>query len=170
MRKFTKRSAAIATAAAVVIGGAGAAYAWTIGSGTGSANAKAATTQNLVIAPAATVDDELYPGHSSSLTLSVSNKNKYVVKVDKVTIGAITDLPAGCSAGDFTIDSGTGTPTVFTFTAKDVAAGDGTNAGAATSITVPNAVTMKDTAAQECVNAAFKVAVDGVHAFVGTAN
>jgi hypothetical protein len=94
MRKFTKRSAAIATAAVVAVGGAGAAYAaWFLG-GSGAGAATASTAQNLTIkdvndpgnADDVTVTPAFFPGSTNNVGFTVENPNPFPVKITTITL------------------------------------------------------------------------------------
>jgi hypothetical protein len=98
MRKITKRSAAIATAAVLGVGGAGGAAAWAAGwfKGHGSVTANTASIHDLQ----ATVNlaDKLYPGKTTSASASVTNTNDYPVKLTGLANPVLTQTGgAGCT-------------------------------------------------------------------------
>ena len=86
MRKITKRSAAIATAAVLGVGGAGGAAAWAAGWFSGDGTTTAATEKALPISATITVKDALYPGATSAAGVTATNPNKYAVKVTGFTV------------------------------------------------------------------------------------
>ncbi|MDP1818445.1 MAG: hypothetical protein Q8K58_00950 [Acidimicrobiales bacterium] len=77
--------------------------AWT-SSGSGTAVAKSTTSIDSVIAPGTSAAD-LYPGATSSVTVTVSNPNPYPVMVHSVTAGSSTLVNVSCTAGTVTSDS-----------------------------------------------------------------
>jgi hypothetical protein len=98
MRKITKRSAAIATAAVLGVGGAGGAAAWAAGwfKGHGSVTATTASIQDLQATVLLT--DKLYPGKSTSASASVMNTNEYPVKLTGLTNPVLTQTGgSGCT-------------------------------------------------------------------------
>jgi hypothetical protein len=98
MRKITKRSAAIATAAVLGVGGAGGAAAWAAGwfKGHGSVTATTATVQDLEAR--ATLAGNLYPGKTVNADASVKNTNEYPVKLTGLTNPKLTQTGGtGCT-------------------------------------------------------------------------
>jgi hypothetical protein len=101
MKKFTKRTAAVA----VLMGGlmaATVAYAAWTASGSGSGYAKASSAQALsTVSAAADTTAQLYPGGSGDVKIRIVNPNPYNVTVTDITgNGAIvtTDNTAACDA------------------------------------------------------------------------
>ena len=76
--------------------------AWT-STGSGFADAKSTTSVNSVIAPGTDVAD-LYPGSTSSVTVTVSNPNAYPVTVDSISAGSSAVVNTTCVAGTVTTD------------------------------------------------------------------
>ena len=77
--------------------------AWT-SSGSGSATAKSTTSIDSVIAPGSSSPD-LYPGATSSVTVTVSNPNPYPVVVNSISAGSSALVNTSCSAGTVTSDA-----------------------------------------------------------------
>ena len=110
MRKISKRSAVALGAAGVVLV-AGVAYAaWSSnGAGTGSVTAK--TAVDSVIQPNSGTG--LYPGSDTTFTVTIDNKNDYVVKVDSISGGSSTAIPdTNCAADTVTSDASTAPGTI----------------------------------------------------------
>src|SRR5207248_8885440 len=78
MRKISKRSAVVLGAAGVVLV-AGVAYAAWTSTGAGSGSVTAKTAVDSVIQPNSGTG--LYPGSDTTFTVTIDNKNDYVVKV-----------------------------------------------------------------------------------------
>jgi hypothetical protein len=117
MRKITKRSAIIATAAVVAIGGGAAAWAagWNIGgTGTGDASAASITPLTAAIDLGSTT---VYPGLVVNVTGKVNNPNDFPVQVTDANV-----VPTGVvvTGGTAPSDAGAcqnsllGTPAVLT--------------------------------------------------------
>ena len=80
MRKITKRSAIIASAAVVVVGGAGAAFAaWSLNSSE-TVTSTAESASPLVVS-GQTLVGTLYPGSINGVQFNAHNPNKFPVKV-----------------------------------------------------------------------------------------
>jgi hypothetical protein len=97
MGKNTKRSAIVAGVATVLIGGAAAAWAvngWTVG---GSGTADADASKIIPLTATASLGDKIYPGKQTTITMKVTNKNDFAVK-----------LTGGISPNAFTVS---GAPT-----------------------------------------------------------
>ena len=107
MRKITKRSAAVITAAVVAVGGGSAAWAyWTFG-GTGNAAVASATASQLRVR-ALTVEGPLVPGLRADVTFTVDNFNKFPVVITGISYGNKASSPNGNCAGQ--IEQVTGAP------------------------------------------------------------
>jgi hypothetical protein len=146
MRKFTKRSAALVTAAVVAVSG-GAAWAingWDIG-GTGEANGQASEIKPLTASTAFT--DKLFPGAKSPLVTNMTNPNDFPVQLTgqiQVTNATVTPTDDSCKAA--LLQAGTFT-TAFPGT-PEIAAGQ--------TKSVPGEVTIGDIP-QSCANKAVKI-------------
>jgi hypothetical protein len=97
MRKITKRSAAVITAAVVAVGGGSAAWAyWTFG-GTGNAAVAAGTAVRLNVHDLV-VEGPLVPGMRADVTFTVDNSNKFPVVITGISYGNRASSPlAGCA-------------------------------------------------------------------------
>ena len=126
--------------------------AWsTTGSGNGYAKAGTASALTIGDASAATVGD-LYPGGSGAVKLKVTNPNPFAVRITTVakqTGGVITsDKGAACNAS-----------TGVTFTDQTGLALD-LAAGATTTFSLANAVSMSNASDNSCQGAIFTIPVD----------
>jgi len=126
--------------------------AWsTTGSGNGYAKAGTASALTIGDASAATVGD-LYPGGSGAVKLKVTNPNPFAVRITTVakqTGGVITsDKGAACNAS-----------TGVTFTDQTGLALD-LAAGATTTFSLANAVSMSNASDNTCQGAIFTIPVD----------
>ena len=126
--------------------------AWsTTGSGNGYAKAGTASALTIGDASAATVGD-LYPGGSVAVKLKVTNPNPFAVRITTVakqTGGVITsDKGAACNAS-----------TGVTFTDQTGLALD-LAAGATTTFSLANAVSMSNASDNTCQGAIFTIPVD----------
>ena len=126
--------------------------AWsTTGSGNGYAKAGTASALTIGDASAATVGD-LYPGGSGAVKLKVTNPNPFAVRITSVakqTGGVITsDKGAACNAS-----------TGVTFTDQTGLALD-LAAGATTTFSLANAVSMSNASDNTCQGAIFTIPVD----------
>lgn len=79
--------------------------AWT-SNGTGTGQARSTTSVDSVIAPGTNAAD-LYPGSTSSVTVTVSNPNGYPVMVNSISGGSSNLVNATCVAGSVTTDART---------------------------------------------------------------
>jgi hypothetical protein len=125
--------------------------AWvTNGSGPGYAKAQTASSLTLSDASAATTAD-LYPGATGSVKLKVTNLNPFPVRITSVAkqAAAITsDKGAACDASTgVTFSDQTGL-------ALDVAA------GATTTLTLANAISMSNASDNSCQGAVFTIPVN----------
>jgi hypothetical protein len=95
MRKITKRSAAIITAAVVAVGGAGAAWAvWGV-SGVGNATASAGSVEPLGVGEVITLNPTaFFPGSQHSVTFTVTNPNPFPVEITGISI---SDIDSGAA-------------------------------------------------------------------------
>jgi hypothetical protein len=103
MKRFAKRQWILVAVGAVVAAlAAFGAYAFWTASGTGSGNATVGTDSGVTIVVTDT-GAALYPGGSATITFHVQNdSSSSAVTVGKVVQdGAVTGLPGGCSAADF---------------------------------------------------------------------
>ncbi|WP_189328544.1 hypothetical protein [Actinoplanes ianthinogenes] len=150
---MTKRSAtAVAAAAAVAVIGAGTAYAaWTL-SGNGDASATAGKVVPLDVSGVAPAD--LVPGGKSALNVTVTNKNKFAVKITKITIGAISTKAKDCPSTSV-VATGAAIPANLVV----LAAG---NSPTTATVAYPDALQMSADAPNACQSAKyeFTVAVD----------
>jgi hypothetical protein len=77
--------------------------AWT-STGSGTGEARSTTSINSVIAPGTDAPD-LYPGSTSSVTVTVSNPNAYPVTVTSISAGSSALVNGTCTAGTVTSDA-----------------------------------------------------------------
>jgi hypothetical protein len=149
-KKLSRRAAALV--AVIVVGGVAAGIgiaAWNI-TGTGSGYAKATTASTLTLGDAsASTSADLYPGATGTVKLSVTNPNAFRIQITAVTrTGAITsDKGANCtgSTGVTFADPSGLTHNVY--------------AGATTTVTLANAVTMSNLSHNDCQGAVFTIPV-----------
>jgi hypothetical protein len=98
MRRFTKRSTAIAVSTVVTIGAAGAAWAaWSL-SGSGSTRAKAGSVVALDVASAGLPPGGLTPGNPTAILLRVENRNRFPVRITRIELSELRSTKAGCDA------------------------------------------------------------------------
>jgi hypothetical protein len=164
MRKFTKRSAAIATAAVVAVGGAGAAYAAWLLSGSGAGAATASTAQGLTIkdlngntlADDVSVSPAFFPGSTNDVGFTVENPNPFPVRITGIvlTVGASTNEP-NCVAGNVTVNSSAALPIASSLVVPaKVGAVNGSSA-----ISYAGALSMIENAHDDCQGATFPISV-----------
>ena len=104
MRKLMRKRILVTVSTIAVLAFAGIAVAYFTSTGTGSGTASVGTDAGVTIDPV-TISDTLYPGGSSSVEFTVNNTSTdTAAKVGKVVVDspAITGLPVGCEAADFT--------------------------------------------------------------------
>lgn len=94
-----KRTAVIAAVAVVAVGGGIAYAAWT-STGSGSGKVGSATSVSSTITP---VDGAggLFPGATTSFSVTINNPNGYPVKVTSISTGSSAEV-GGCAAGTVT--------------------------------------------------------------------
>ena len=126
--------------------------AWSTG-GSGNAYARAASASQLTIGDAsASTSADLYPGANGSVKLKVTNPNSFPVRVTAVakqSSGSISsDKGAACNAS-----------TGVTFSDQSGLTLD-LGAGATSTFTLPNAVSMSNASDNSCQGAVFTIPVD----------
>jgi hypothetical protein len=158
MRKITKRSAAVAGAIVIAIGGGTAAFAYASGwfNGTGNLTATSATVQP--VTATITAVGNVWPNHAAAASVSIGNFNQYPVTAKAVD----TASPPVVTVFDNAAAANNNTPsTACAASDADIVLGavvETTLAGGATkNVTFPNFVTMADTAHQNCAGKVFKV-------------
>lgn len=111
MRKFSKKTVAVAGTAAVVVAAAGVAYAYyatsIVGTGTGTATPAANAAQALTFASSAI--SGLVPGGSAAnTTVTFTNPNPYAVSYPArvVSVSSVSG-PTGCATNAVALLSGT---------------------------------------------------------------
>jgi hypothetical protein len=106
MRKITKRSIAITTAAVVAVGGGAAAWAaWSVSSSaTASAQAGSAVPVQIVNA---VLTGPLIPGPGTGVRFRVENTNPFAVNVSAATLTQFATTKSGCGSGNFQAGEGT---------------------------------------------------------------
>lgn len=121
-RLLKSRRAKVVAVAVAALAIAASAFAYWTSQGTGTGNATVGTSASLTITNV-TIANTLVPGGSSAVTYSVNNAGSSKAKFTDVVADtpAITGLPAGCDAADFTF-----TPNA-TASGTELAAGDSTN-------------------------------------------
>lgn len=129
--------------------------AW-VTNGSGPGYAKAQTASNLTLSDAsASTTADLYPGATGSVKLKVTNPNPFPVRITSVAkqASAITsDKGAACDASTgVTFSDQTGL-------ALDVAA------GATTTLTLANAISMSNASDNSCQGAVFTIPVNATGA------
>ena len=102
MRKITKRSATVAAAVVIAVGGGTAAFAYASGWFQGGGNASAYSSTILPVTATITIPDaaHLYPGASIPLSGAVNNPNDYKVKVTSVSITGVSAIKNGATNTD----------------------------------------------------------------------
>jgi hypothetical protein len=83
---------------------AGVAFAAWTSSGSGSGQAGSTTSLDSVITPG-TNSPDLYPGSTSSVTVTVNNPNAYAVVVTSISAGSSNLVNGTCAAGTVTSDA-----------------------------------------------------------------
>jgi hypothetical protein len=138
-RRFNKKTAAITVVAVLAVSAAAFGYWTTTGGGTGTGSVGSATARTVT----GTIDDSLYPGSHSSVTLTADKDANTTYRIGNitgtVTVGNAYDAstnPAGCKASDFTFTSPAGDQTVV--------AGLGPQTLTAGSISMSNSVLNQD--------------------------
>lgn len=156
MRKNSKKTAAVAATAIVLLSGAGVAYAfWSAGgSGTGTAT----TSTNVPITAVQTsVISGLQPGGAAqTLSGNFTNGNTSPVYVSSVTasISSVTvngEVAVGCDASDYTIANAAMT------VGTEVPAGTAKGAWTGATITFNNKATNQDACKGATVNLAYAI-------------
>jgi hypothetical protein len=94
MRKYTKRSAAAIAAAVVAVSGGAAWAVWSL-TGEGSATAAAGTVAKLSVSGLSTTP--LVPGGLTDVNLTVTNTNKFPVKIKTIVFSGFSSDKAGCA-------------------------------------------------------------------------
>jgi hypothetical protein len=154
MRKITKRTLAISTAAAIAIGGGAAAWAWSLG-GAGDTTAHAESAQDLTITGVSV--SGLAPGLSVPVNFTAGNKNKYKVRISGATFSNLTvdSAHSGCAPDT---DVVLNTADMANATGTIIGAGDGTNTYDQ-NVSIPHAISMSQNASDACKDATFTVHV-----------
>jgi hypothetical protein len=153
MRKITKRSAVIVTAAVVAVGGAGAAFAaWSLNSSkdasTVAGKATPLNVTNLQIA------GTLVPGTPVSVKFDAANPNSFPVAVSNITFSDIrTSNPSACPANNLVPNPDATLPTGMSFGASG-------SETASKNITYANALQLKADPDDACQNATFAFKVN----------
>lgn len=149
-RTSARRTVVVALFLLALIGGGIATAAWLV-SGTGAVTSQAASAVNLTVS-AGTPTASLYPGASGGVVANVTNPNPFPVRVTSASFGAVTVSPLSgrvCAAGSIT----TSGPVTLASPVLLPA-----NSGA-TTVTIPNAVTMSSNADDGCQGATFSIQV-----------
>lgn len=156
MRKFTKKTVAVAAATAFVLSGAGAAYAYWTAGGSGTGSAATGTNAALTVVQTSTVT-AMAPGDSAqSLNGTFLNPNTGPVYVGTVTasIASVTKDPGAvagtCDATDYTLANA-----AMTINAEALANDTSTWSGA--TIKFNNKATNQDQCKLATVNLAYTV-------------
>lgn len=156
MRKFTRKTVAVAATAAILLSGAGVAFAfWTAG-GTGTGTASAGTTTPITAVQTSVVTD-LQPGGSpQTLSGNFNNGNASPVQVATVTASIASvfidgAVAVGCDASDFTLAG-----TVMAVGAE-VPAGDAQGAWTGATIQFNNKLTNQDACKGATVNLSYAI-------------
>jgi hypothetical protein len=105
MRKYSKRTIAVVTAAVVLLGSAGAAYAYWSATGTGSGTGTTGTTLAVNAVQSTTVTNLAPGGAAQAISGTFNNLNSAPTYVNTLTV-AITSVTGGagsCSATDYTL-------------------------------------------------------------------
>jgi hypothetical protein len=140
MRKITKRSLAITTAAVVAVGGGAAAWAaWSV-SNHATASVKSGSATPVQIVNAA-LTGPLIPGPGTGVQFRINNPNPFPIRVTAATLtGFNTDKP-GCDDDNFVAGTGAFTPI------ETIGANGGTN------VVWANAIKLKNSPHTDCQNA-----------------
>lgn len=103
MRRFTKKTVAVATGIVVLVMAAGVAYAYWTNTGSGTGEATTGTNESLVINQTSTITG-LAPGAPAQvLSGTFDNPNTSPVYVTAVTATVTGTDQAGCDASNYTI-------------------------------------------------------------------
>ena len=113
MRKITKRSAAVITAAVVAVGGAGAAWAaWSLNSAV-DASSTAGSAAPLSVTGVQVVGT-LLPGSTNAVSFTAKNPNNFPVKITGISYGNVTatngNSGAACSPSNLQSIAGAALP------------------------------------------------------------
>lgn len=103
MRKISRKTVVVLGVTGAVLAGGIAYAAWT-SSGSGSGSVQSSTAVNSTISPANS-GTALYPGASTTFTVTVNNPNSYPVTVDSISAGSSTVVNTNCVAGSVTSDA-----------------------------------------------------------------
>lgn len=130
MRKISKKAIVVLGVTGAVIAGGVAYAAWT-SSGSGSGAVHSSTAVNSTVSPADS-GTALYPGGTTTFTVTVNNPNSYPVTVDSISAGGSALVNTSCAAGSVYSDALTpgGTPipgggsAAYTLTAHMIANAD----------------------------------------------
>jgi hypothetical protein len=163
MRKFTKRSAAIATAAVVAVGGAGAAYAAWLLNGGGTGAAAAGNAQGLILRDInnpgpgddVTVSPAFFPGSTNNVAFTVENPNPFPVRITSIVLTVGDSNKRTCPTGNVAVNSGAPLPAGPDLL---IPAKSG-NVNGAAAINYVGALSMSEDAADGCQGASFPITV-----------
>jgi hypothetical protein len=157
MRKITKRSAIIATAAVVAVGGAGAAFAaWSL-NGSGDASTTAGSASPLTVSGVQVVGT-LVPGSKASVQFTAQNPNSFPVKISGIQYSDVVVTGAGmtgCPTNNLQQVGLTDAPLP-----TDLALPASPAGGSTKTITYANSVRLKANPDNGCQNATFSFKVN----------
>ena len=152
-----RKQAILFSVALIALAGAGLVYAaWTT-SGSGSVYAKAGTAQAIgTLDASASTSGTLYPGATGETVLKVSNPNSFPVRVTAVALNG-TNADISADSGHAACTSAVTFSGASGLTIDVPAKTGGTNGSVQT--TLPNTVTMSNSAADACQGATFTIPV-----------
>jgi len=152
MRKITKRTAVIVTAAAVVAGAAGAAFAaWTLNSSVDASTTAGSATPLTVTG--VQIVGVLVPGSINSVTFTARNTNTFPVAISNITYSDVTTDKDACSPGNLQQISSASLPT-------DLALATAGVSGDVKTITYANSLRLKPDPDDGCQGAKFSFKVN----------
>jgi hypothetical protein len=154
--------------AAPVLFGAGAtAYAYWTAAGSGVGQVPTATAETLAVTAVAPGPGVLHPGATSDLTFSLSNPNGYDVSLTTLTAATLTsNNEAGCPGATFLVLPTTVTTAIASGGYQLLTPIQVPARNAATPATLPDLVTLSESAPDACQGVTFTVtlAFDGSQA------
>lgn len=152
--RSTRRTSVVTTLVTLfALGAIGVASAFWFGSGTGAGSAASGSLQPVTLNPA-TASSRLYPGAQAAVSVHVTNPNPGPVR-----IGALA-LDTTQGVGGFAVDGGhaaCGVSSLSYVTQSNGGTGWNLSGGSASTLTIPNALTMGPAALSSCQGASFSV-------------
>jgi hypothetical protein len=156
MRKFSKKTAAVAASAVILLSGAGAAYAFWSAGGFGSGAATTSTNVPITAVQTSVISGLQPGGTAQSLSGNFTNGNTSPVYVSSVTasISSVTInsvVAVGCDASDYTIANAVMT------VGTEIPAGTAKGAWTGATISFNNKATNQDACKGATVNLSYTI-------------